>query len=78
MYVGEFFLDGRGPILFFKIYMEYIYHLIILIAIHAVAPTHLPPPPFVPRPVRSNAPLTIEIGQSNKHFYAIDITSLSF
>ena len=25
------------------------------------------PPPFVPRPVRSNAPLTIEIGQSNKH-----------
>ena len=26
-----------------------------------------PPPPFVPRPVRSDAPLTIEIDQSNKH-----------
>ena len=32
---------------------------------------------FSPRPVRLNAPLTIEIGQSTKHLYAIDITSLS-
>ena len=30
------------------------------------------------RPVCSNAPLTIEIGQRNKHLYAVVITSLSF
>ena len=34
--------------------------------------------PFFFRPVCSNAPLTIEIGKSNKHLYAVDITSLSF
>ena len=40
-----------------------------------------PPPPavsFFPAPSCSNAPPSIEICQSNKHFYALDITSLSF
>ena len=37
--------------------------------------TLLPPPPFLlfsPRSVCSNAPLTIEIGQRNKHLYVED------
>ena len=40
----------------------------------------LPPPPFFLFPALSclNAPPNIEIRQGNKHFHALDITSLSF
>ena len=60
----------------------------ILLAIHAVAPSHIRPPP-PPPPLFyflffflslscSNALPNHEIRQSNKHFHALDVASLSF
>ena len=51
------------------------YHLIIFLAIHAEAPIHPPAPPFF---VQTPHPKSKYARQSNKHYQAVDTTSLSF